>query len=349
MVAPQFKHSGKGSLNRKSFYTPRPYRSRTQGYKTPVKKNSYYSSAFARQKGYTDALLDPRPGFPPRHFSVFGEGVAPNTYISKGDAYNDWSSGISTGIAYNGEVPKPQRPEDVSIGAVYTGLTRLRTALAFMTPFNVIMVILILVLWIWLYAKDAVNDGLGEFDPGNEASAGTFDGQRRNDFTTLNANIGEMQRNFRGTSLLCEVTGFGCTTNVSGVTTLAVKKPFFVYPINKGGFNIIPYKKDATAPRTSFQEAVTRDGCAGLTLEEAEEYLCDRNIINSYWFKRAAYTNDFCTTEVNMNLCGQWRACLNRIAATHFKTTEKPSALSGRPKVAPSAWLDFPDYDVCDP
>ncbi|MCH9717626.1 MAG: hypothetical protein K0U52_11145 [Gammaproteobacteria bacterium] len=233
---------------------------------------------------------------------------------------------------------------DVSMRFITTGFSRLMAWFRLMSPLNWIILASILIIWLVVWYENYSLQSTGEYNPGTASPQGTFDGQRRNDYTTVKPREGTYVRNFDGSGLLCDFLGWGCRTYEGGVLMKETKRPYFTENIPTGGFHIFKYRQNTTGPSMTMSRAMSKDACKGLTQQEAMRYFCDRDILSPKWYRIAATTNDACSVEIDLEGCGQWRACLNTIAATHFGSTFRNS-LGLAIKVSDSMYLDFPEMD----
>jgi hypothetical protein len=229
---------------------------------------------------------------------------------------------------------------------VKSGVLRVRAGLQFVSPVGFVFLFIILFIWGIILTTSVLFQGMGEFKVGTSAASGKFDGQRRNDMTSVNPLKGTLVRNFQSSGILCDLMGVACKSDASGVVLADKKYPYFVQDVSEGGFKISRYPLKAISPAVTFGAAVVRNGCEGLTKDEAKAYFCERNVINTKWFKVATQSNNMCTAEIDLPGCGQWRACLNAIAHKHFSTDKNPGF--GRPKVSETSWLEFPKDLDCN-
>ena len=211
----------------------------------------------------------------------------PIPVLNANETYANINMLPGTAVSLDGSNVEPSSPSEFSFPLIWIGLNRLKSAFRFVSPLNLVLLLLIIVIWGFILFDRWLFVGPKEFEAGTNSFSFQFDGQRRNDFTTLDPSDGRLIRNFQGSGIICDLFGFGCNSDITGVLSRDVRRPYFVDDIAAGGFNILKYRKVADGYQISLGSALAKNACKGLTLKEAKRFYCDRDIISQSWYKTA--------------------------------------------------------------
>ena len=259
--------------------------------------------------------------------------------VDMGQAYEEVNQPFTTGESLDGSPAPAMSPTYSGPSLLQTGSNRLRSMMRFVSPMNLLFVLVVLVVWGFVLFEGWLFEGPQEYNTGPSVFKAQFDGQRRNDYTTVQPLEGTLTRNFIGSGLLCDILGIGCKSVGTGVLARGKQTPLYAQNVAAGGFNILKYQ-NVEPPKMTVGAAIGLDRCRGLSVEQARQFFVDRDITSHGWFKIATQTNDLCTTETDLLGCPQWRACITSIADRHFSTSKKPGFFPI--KVAQGRWLKLP-------